>query len=347
MKSSLIKLKSQPSYQSIDEIVFNKLQKKIHYLKKKEKKQIELLEECLQYYKQNIYQEELKFFELLSKRAEILYEEFYKKKKYPKQKSQILKSAILNDIDTIFNMNFIKEVPEKILEIDKKLQPELSKKEKQNNFDCLQDSLKKEGIDVDLSNINPNEDSEDEVLKKMFESFFESEKNNFFKKSDHNKIKEDLVCKDITTLYKKLARSFHPDLEQDLGKKQEKETLMKKLTVAYKNRDFYTLLNFEKEYIYEDQQWEKRNLKYYINLLKEQLIHLQNKIQTLFLDGNYQVLQRFYKMKFTGLNPLKLCVKNLKKDNKQLKSLIDDLQSPKANETVNLLFEEYMIFDFF
>jgi hypothetical protein len=64
-------------------------------------------------------------------------------------------------------------------------------------------------------------------------------------KEEREKQIAEVRAKNINTVYKQLARFFHPDLETDPDKKQQKEELMKELTTAYEKGDLHTILRLE------------------------------------------------------------------------------------------------------
>lgn len=52
----------------------------------------------------------------------------------------------------------------------------------------------------------------------------------------------------IDALYKRLAKTLHPDLEQDKGEKERKLHLMQTLTSAYESQDVYTMILLEEKW---------------------------------------------------------------------------------------------------
>lgn len=77
---------------------------------------------------------------------------------------------------------------------------------------------------------------------------------------------------EIKTLFRQLAKAFHPDKEPLEHLKEERTSLMKKITAAYENQDLYGLLKLEKEHIgpreFSDDKVELY-IKYINNRLKE------------------------------------------------------------------------------
>ncbi len=64
-------------------------------------------------------------------------------------------------------------------------------------------------------------------------------------KEAKEKLAAEARAKNINTVYRQLARLFHPDLEQDPELKSKKERLMKELTAAYEAGDLHTILGLE------------------------------------------------------------------------------------------------------
>jgi hypothetical protein len=77
----------------------------------------------------------------------------------------------------------------------------------------------------------------------------------------------------------RLAKKLHPDLEADEAKKGEKNELMQKITEAYKKNDIITLLDIAAEHNCHDaEDFEEKDLEYFIILLKKQVKNLEREI---------------------------------------------------------------------
>ena len=102
---------------------------------------------------------------------------------------------------------------------------------------------------------------------------------------------EALQLKSLRSIYISLAKALHPDKETNEAAKTIKEELMKKVTVAYNNRDLGTLLKLEIEWLYKGEaQLEKLSddkLKLYINILKEKLTVLKSEKAMLIHNPMY------------------------------------------------------------
>ena len=119
---------------------------------------------------------------------------------------------------------------------------------------------------------------------------------------------DSLRKKSFKAIYMDLMKAFHPDTETDPEQKAEKEEISKKITVAYANQDFFTLLKLEAEFLmqHEDriQSLPEDQLSYYLKMLnnqkgelKEQLDELTDRFAVVY-NGIYRTkktAKEFYK----------------------------------------------------
>jgi hypothetical protein len=158
------------------------------------------------------------------------------------------------------------------------------------------------GVEVDVK----------EMLKKGQEAYFEefrekfaeqinSKRQDFFdtmgdeipkKKTGTKKQIDETaeIAKDARSIYMRLIKKFHPDLEQDLKVKEHKTEIVKQVTKAYQENDFFALLKLQLTYI-DDNETDAaagadNMLKRYIKLLQNQLDELNRSIhQTHYSNG--------------------------------------------------------------
>ncbi|MBX2973023.1 MAG: hypothetical protein KF797_07965 [Flavobacteriales bacterium] len=101
----------------------------------------------------------------------------------------------------------------------------------------------------------------------------------------------------LATIYKQLARSLHPDLEQDGTLKAEKEELMKQLTAAYEAQDLHTLLKLEAQWLSRNsdniQALTEEKLDIYNAVLKEQVAELETEYHRAFGHPRYEPLVQY------------------------------------------------------
>ncbi|MFT4019049.1 MAG: hypothetical protein QM668_18950 [Agriterribacter sp.] len=94
------------------------------------------------------------------------------------------------------------------------------------------------------------------------------------------KQKETLKQKSIRSIFLSLAKILHPDTETDENAKAEKEEYMKRVTVAYNNRNLPELLELEMQWVHKHENQladtPEETLKLYNELLKEQAENLED-----------------------------------------------------------------------
>lgn len=79
---------------------------------------------------------------------------------------------------------------------------------------------------------------------------------------------------EIKTLFRQLAKAFHPDKEPLEHLKEERTTLMKKITAAYEDQDLYSLLKLEKEHL-GPREFSEDKIELYIKHINDRLKRLK------------------------------------------------------------------------
>ncbi|WP_404424873.1 hypothetical protein [Nibricoccus sp. IMCC34717] len=117
------------------------------------------------------------------------------------------------------------------------------------------------------------------------------------KEEEAERAREELRSRHISTLYKRLARIFHPDLEPDPVRKAEKHVLMQRLTEANANGDVHTLLSLEIEYIHGASdalaELDEEKLSLFCETLEGQKEELQEERHSLEFDERHQAIRPF------------------------------------------------------
>lgn len=102
--------------------------------------------------------------------------------------------------------------------------------------------------------------------------------------------------KGLQSIYRRLAKLLHPDLETDPERKAEKESLMRQLNTAHESRDLHTVLRLELEWIHREERDLGRltddKLRLYNEVLKEQAADLKQKLLYLPRHGRFGPLER-------------------------------------------------------
>lgn len=97
---------------------------------------------------------------------------------------------------------------------------------------------------------------------------------------------------EIKTLFRQLAKAFHPDKEPLEHLKEEKTTLMKKITEAYENQDLYGLLKLEKEHMGE-REFTEDKIELYIKHINDRLKELKAFEASLKKHGPLSTIYKF------------------------------------------------------
>ncbi len=177
--------------------------------------------------------------------------------------------------------------------------------EKLDMFEQFREYMEDEmGVDVgDIDFDMTNEDEARKYAEKLKEQFEkkkieEAEKEQNKKKSkkqleeeQNQKLEEELSKKSLRSIYISLAKMLHPDTETDELLIIEKTELMKKVTVAYDQKDLATLLKLEMEWVHRTsenlQKLTDDTLKLYNKVLSEQVDELQQEIFHIKMNPAY------------------------------------------------------------
>lgn len=94
--------------------------------------------------------------------------------------------------------------------------------------------------------------------------------------------KENLRNKSLKSIYIGLAKLLHPDRHLEEEEKLKNEELMKKVTVAYNNKDVFTLLKLEMEFIKKEEKTienlPETTIIIYNEFLQEQIREIESNI---------------------------------------------------------------------
>ncbi len=300
---------------SKSQLSFNRLIAKIEKLQRDiEQKQLQFDAALKMYGDEYVSILNLKL-KVLQKQIELLWE-VYQGKKLSKANQRKLKEILQFFINEYFSQSLTE--PDKILQdIFSNLEgisyDKMMKEEKNKNIDEVKKMF--EDMDVDTEGVDledPNAlatkiaEAQQKAAEKQEQHFKMREerkkkkagqqKNNT-KQQEYQKLQEaaaEAKKKNISSIYRQLAKLFHPDLEQNAALKAEKEMLMKELTVAFENRDLHTLLTLELKWIHKENDHladiadEKINV--YLQILKEQAAELEQEKYAIIYRPQYAVL---------------------------------------------------------
>ena len=177
----------------------------------------------------------------------------------------------------------------------------------------MEQAARHAGLDLDLSDLDPNGDPEEfdrianERLRDAFEKAADAPPAG--KKSRRKSTKaqlekerkrleqEEAKNSDLKSLFKQLAKAFHPDLEPDPLLREHKKTWMQRLNSAYAANDLREMLQLEIEWLGEEATnlatAGDQKLQVYCMVLKEQIADLKRQTHHLPDEPQYGPLQRF------------------------------------------------------
>jgi len=152
---------------------------------------------------------------------------------------------------------------------------------------------------------------------------------------------EETRHKSLRSIYINLAKLLHPDAETDHHLKIEKEEWMKKVTLAYEQKDLITLLRIENQWIHQQgtqiNKLSTDTLDMYIHFLKERYNDLNeaffdilNNLENEEIENYLNMPDEKAKKQMTKeiIKPIQNLIKNLNEDLSKLK--IEDLNIAKA-----------------
>jgi len=323
---------------------FNRLVKRIEKLRKDLDSRQVALNTKLDFYSKYVYPVKQQLI-LADKESVKLLFSFFRNKKFIQQLThrdrKFFKEAIAVLIEEIFSYEKIAPDDE-LMEIFTAVQGFTYEEAAKQDFSEMKAEMEKTfrqyGFDVNLDDLH-SDMTEEEVFRKLkekeeeFRQHAAGEQHSRPRKKTKKQLEaeerekqlEEARSKNISKIYKQLAKVFHPDLEQDSGLKLQKEELMKQLTNAYENNDLHTLLKLELSWIQKEendlQKLSDEKLSIYNQVLKEQVAELETEVELLSGHPRYQPLHAMvqYPDQIRSLNLAleKATIENLIKDAKQ------------------------------
>lgn len=302
---------------------FKRLCVKIKNLQEQLKASEKTLDQALDYYHETLSPALKQAGKLDAECIKKIYNFYHKSAhSFSKHELQALKKTLCNQLTDYFDAVPVDDFDEELCEISKVLKGADPRQEYEDSMSAgledLQEYLKSQGADVDFSNINGG-DGMEEIMRKIQETVIDSLQSNSEAepaakpKSKQQTIKEqkaeelaNMQKKGLTCIYRELAKIIHPDLEQDITLKKEKEEVMKQASVAYENNDLHTLLMLQIDWINKADSIDgittsDETLKVYNSILKTQVDEVQRAIEVETYNSKYFVLAAYT---HKGKNPI-------------------------------------------
>ena len=338
--TALIISKQQQEVLSKQQQTFNRLVKKIEKLRQELEQTNDILNRKLDFYVKHIYALDQQAIASRKEIVKLLYRFFTDKKLLSKKQKESLREVIIAQLSVVLASE-PGEPDDELKKIFKAMEGISYEEAAEEGFGAMKNEMaemfEEFGFDMNMDEIH-SEMSEEEMVKKMAEmqeqlkqqAETKQQKYSSFKKTkkqaekeEREKLVEEARTKSISSIYRQLAKAFHPDLEQDEQLKLEKEHLMKELTGAYEKNDLHTLLRLEISWIQKEEnnpdKLSDEKLKIYNEALKEQVTELEAEINMLVNHPRYQPLQKY------AISPYMLKNLPVEKEKREAENMIKEM----------------------
>lgn len=311
IQALIIRNKKSPSIAA--KSTFQRLCRKIESLQSRIKAAEEQAEQALLLYHSDLVPKERKLVDLITHFILKVRALTRNPKILNKKERATLNGIFEDDLSRLSGLVLYHQLDDEIKDLYREIHGKTPEEVFNEGLSEFKDILYKEGIidDLDLTDLDPEEDFEEQffsrvrqAMQEKFSDSNEAEQPSPKPKSKKELLKEEkarqlevLQSKGIGSIYKRLVKELHPDLEQDPKKRQDKDLLMKRLTVAYEKRDLIELLALESEWLgsleKDEEAFNEETLKVYNSLLKEQIIDLEDQLKFVPLRARYFDIHRF------------------------------------------------------
>jgi hypothetical protein len=350
-----------------NQLEFNKLTQKIEKLQKEiEKKKLQF-DAALKIYGNDIHPTQT---EINKERRSliILLWNVYKSKSFSKNDQRHLKEIVRHNLQIFVDEQETIGLDDIMSDIFKELEgvsyDDMMNEEKEDARKEMERMFKQAKFDVDLSDIDIADseamaklmaEAHGKMAEKAEKDFEKQQKRDANKKKTAKQIEyekleaaaEEMKSKNISTIYKQLAKLFHPDLEQDEERKAAKVILMQELTAAYEAKNLHALLSLELKWIHNEndhlESLTDEKLAVYLQILKEQAKELDYEKNTVFQQPQYSALVEKFGMTISR-NPLQTTMSyfnELKEYVTGLKRDLKDFQSANALKYIKEIIKDW------
>jgi len=353
---------------SKEQLQFNKLTKRIENLEKSIETETARCEGLYLQYKNKVYPLHTKAAQVRIQLAQTLGE-ISEKYKFSKAQVKMIKETILDMCNNSFQIIEPTQEQEKFYNYwsDTSYEEEVRNQE-QETKDLFSDMMEQMfGIEVNPEMLDGNPDKMGEIIEQLKQNLGQEKGQKERKKTKKQieteaiaKAEEAIKNKGVRSIYIALAKVLHPDTEQDQEMKAEKEELMKKVTVAFEQKDLPTLLKLELEWVHKENEHlnslTEEKLIIYISVLKQQTAELEQKRSSIFMNPRYSEISDLIRL---TENQAKRALQEMRRElesmNFSLHSFLKQFQRPNQkmeiidflNEYAFMMDEEEPDLDFF
>ncbi len=351
-KDLLITQKDKKQVLSKQQQTFNRLVQKIEKLHKEHDKLKQSLDQKLKYFQERILPLNEEILKGQKNLIQIFYVHYSENKSLKKADKQVIKNIISEIFEDIFHeTNFDDELKTIYKKIYGSSYEKAIEEDKEESFQEMKEQMEfmfnQAGFDMNMNGLHSNM-SEEQMFQKVKEMEAEFQKqsgqqeaSSKRKKTKREELKQEkekeiqkAKSKNISSIYKQLAKLFHPDLEPDPEMKSEKEELMKRLIAAHENNDLHTLLHMELQWIHKEENNAEKltdeKLSIYNEIMKEQAQDIAFEINETVFHPQYQILRNYveYPLDIKSMRPETL-YRKMNDDKQKLEQSIKYLQSDK------------------
>lgn len=334
---------------------FNRFNEKIKELQDQKETMIGDLDTLLLFYHEKTKPVENQLCALFTERVKIAYQYCNDSKKFSKIERGVFKEWILAEINRVESMVAFSELDSELKEIFNGI----TGADYDENAAAGIESIKTElaalcegmGVQVDFSTIDFSGSRED-IMQAFFRAFGKAaqKKRNSFEheQSEKKKTKKQLEkeakirmqevvqIQNMSTIYKRLVKVLHPDLEQDSSEKAKKEAFMKRVTTAYDNKNLFELLTVELEWMsstakspLQQHLRTDEQIKIYNSILKDQIKELEVINGMVPTHARYAVLHPYYQDSYDTF-VVKYNLNNVHKQLHELQLQMNEIRTERA-----------------
>jgi hypothetical protein len=210
------------------------------------------------------------------------------------------------------------------------------------------------GIELDLSEFDYSKEGFARLKNKVREEVDKQAKERDEKNKSKREIaralrlknQEDLKQKNIRSVYVSLAKMLHPDTVRDENEKSAREELMKKVTVAYNEKNLSELLKLEVQWVTSEknhvEDLPEEKLQLYIINLQEQASQLEGELDLLSKSPKYAgVAEYSHFAEKTAIRKIKELSRLFEDNILRMDHILRNLRRNQTKKTVLDYFREF------
>lgn len=348
---TLIISKADKALLSKNQQAFNKLTARIERLRKEIDKKQTQFDTALKIYSTDLHPLRLQMVQQRREILELMWP-FFKKRQLSNTDHQHLKALLQEHLQAVLNATpgepddqlkmMFKDLAGEKYDAAKKREEARMKEQMQEVFDEAEMDVEVDFNDENLA--DKIAEAQQKMREKAEQEAAQHQQNRKPRKKSAKQLEkekmqqavDEMKQKNISTIYRQLAKLFHPDLEQDEERRAEKEVLMKELTVAYEAKNLHALLSLELKWIHNEsshlETLTEDKLAVYLQILNEQAQELEYEKFNFYQKPQYGILMRELGNSIFG-NPLQLITmeqRNLERKMIMLKDDAAQLQTSNA-----------------